>query len=70
MATAAALRGAGFGRGVLEALMQAAHQRGDQAVRLNAQASAIGFYRRQGFIAEGPAFEEAGIPHQAMRLAL
>lgn len=70
MATHAGLRGAGIGRGVLEALMQAARERGDSAVRLNAQASAIGFYRRQGFIAEGPAFEEAGIPHQAMRLAL
>lgn len=70
MATLASMRGAGFGRGVLEALMEAARQRGDQAVRLNAQASAIGFYARQGFQLDGDPFQEAGIPHQAMRKPL
>ena len=70
MATLASMRGAGFGRGVLEALMASARQRGDRAVRLNAQASAIGFYARQGFQLDGDPFQEAGIPHQAMRKPL
>ena len=70
MATHAALRGTGHGRELLQALMQAARGRGDRAVRLNAQASAIGFYQRLGFEFEGAPFEEAGIPHQAMSKAL
>jgi YbgC/YbaW family acyl-CoA thioester hydrolase len=70
MATLQAVRGAGVGRAVLRALLQAARARGDRAVRLHAQASAVGFYLRAGFAPEGPVFEEAGIPHQAMRLVL
>ena len=34
---------------------------------LNAQTTACDFYRRFGFIADGPEFIEAGLPHQAMR---
>ncbi len=70
MATHAAMRGGGCGRAVLRALVQAARERGDAAVRLNAQASAVGFYLREGFVAEGEPFVEAGIEHRAMRLAL
>jgi len=66
MATHAAVRGAGAGRAVLQALLAAARQRGDDRVRLHAQAGAIGFYERAGFRAVGERFEEAGIPHQAM----
>jgi YbgC/YbaW family acyl-CoA thioester hydrolase len=66
MATLQALRGAGVGRALLDHLVAAAQARGDQAVFLHAQASAIGFYLRAGFRPEGPVFEEAGIPHQAM----
>ncbi|HEX7686827.1 MAG TPA: GNAT family N-acetyltransferase, partial [Burkholderiaceae bacterium] len=32
-----------------------------------AQASAVGFYRRAGFVAHGAPFVEAGIAHQEMR---
>lgn len=70
MATLQTVRGAGVGRAVLQALLQAARARGDRAVVLHAQASAVGFYLRAGFVPEGPVFEEAGIPHQAMRLGL
>ena len=70
MAVCQALRGSGVGRAVLDALLQAARQRGDREVRLHAQSSAVGFYLRAGFSARGAVFEEAGIPHQAMVLAL
>ena len=70
MAVLASLRGSRIGRAVLDALVQAARARGDQQVLLHAPASAIPFYSRAGFVAQGPAFEEAGIPHQAMVKAL
>ncbi len=70
MASLQAVRGAGVGRAVLDQLMTAAPQRGDRAVSLNAQASAVGFYLRAGFVSVGEPFEEAGIPHQKMHKAL
>jgi predicted GNAT family N-acyltransferase len=39
-------------------------------VALNAQVQALEFYRAEGFVPEGPVFEEAGIDHQAMRMTL
>jgi len=70
MAVCQAVRGSGVGRQVLAALVQAARQRGDRNVLLHAQSSAVGFYLRAGFSARGAVFEEGGIPHQAMVLAL
>jgi len=70
MAVIASLRGSTLGRQVLDALVQAARGRGDREVMLHAQASAVGFYRRLGWQPRGPAFEEAGIEHQEMTLAL
>lgn len=63
-------RGRGVGAALLRRLIQAARERGDREVVLSAQVHALGFYRRHGFTAQGEAYEEAGIPHQAMRLAL
>jgi len=70
MAVLSSVRGAGVGRPLLEALVAAARARGDAEVLLNAQASAIGFYRQSGFAPRGPAFEEAGMAHQEMVLRL
>ena len=70
MAVLASVRSAGIGKPLLAALVQAARSRGDSEVMLHAQASAVDFYRRAGFTAQGPAFEEAGIAHQAMALSL
>ncbi|MDO9285997.1 MAG: YbgC/FadM family acyl-CoA thioesterase [Aquabacterium sp.] len=70
MAVLAAMRGSRVGRAVLDALMQAARERGDRQLLLHAQSSAAAFYRRAGFEMQGPEFEEAGIPHQAMVKAL
>jgi predicted GNAT family N-acyltransferase len=50
--------------------MEEARRRGDTEVALSAQTHALGFYRRHGFCAEGEVYEEAGIPHQAMRKCL
>ena len=50
--------------------MAAAKARGDASVLLHAQSSAAAFYQRAGFEVQGPAFEEAGIAHQAMVKAL
>jgi YbgC/YbaW family acyl-CoA thioester hydrolase len=70
MAVVASMRGSSVGRQLLEALVSAARSRGDKEAMLHAQASAIGFYARHGWAARGPAFEEAGIAHQEMVLAL
>lgn len=63
-------RGRGVGSAILESLVRAAASRGDSRVVLSAQTHALDFYRRHGFVAEGEVYEEAGIPHQAMRRTL
>jgi len=63
-------RGRGAGRALLRALIDAARRRGDREVALNSQVQALGFYGAEGFQPEGAVYEEAGIPHQAMRLKL
>jgi YbgC/YbaW family acyl-CoA thioester hydrolase len=70
MAVHQALRGAGVGRQVLDALLEAARARGDREATLHAQCSAESFYRAAGFQARGEIFEEAGIPHIEMARAL
>lgn len=64
------LRGAGWGRMVLDALLNAARARGDQRVVLDAEASAQGFYQRAGFGVRGEPFVEAGITHVSMECVL
>jgi YbgC/YbaW family acyl-CoA thioester hydrolase len=66
MAVCRPMRGSQVGRELLMALINQARQRGDTEVMLHAQASAVGFYLRNGFTPRGPAFEEAGISHQEM----
>ena len=63
-------RGRGAGRALLRKLIGAARARGDKEVLLSAQVHALGFYRAEGFEPEGAVYEEAGIPHQAMRMRL
>ncbi|MFZ3220023.1 MAG: YbgC/FadM family acyl-CoA thioesterase [Rhodoferax sp.] len=70
MAVNRVLRGGRLGSGVLQALVEAARERGDQVVVVHAQHSAVGFYSRHGFVPRGDAFVETGIPHQEMVLAL
>ena len=70
MAVSKPLRGANLGRMVIDALVEAARKRGDHQVILHAQCSAEGFYRRLGFKARGDVFQDAGIDHIEMTLAL
>jgi predicted GNAT family N-acyltransferase len=67
MAVRREARGAGVGSMLLQALMREAQQRGDTAVVLHAQLTALGFYQRHGYAAEGAVFMDAGIEHIAMR---
>jgi len=60
----------GVGAAILGALMAEARRRGYPEVALSAQTHALEFYRRHGFAAQGEVYEEAGIPHQAMRKSL
>ena len=66
MAVLAECRRTGLGGQVLQALIEAARQRGHLCVALSAQVHALSFYRRHGFVAEGPIYDDVGIPHQDM----
>lgn len=70
MAVARELRGSRVGRQVLDALVQAARDRGDTHAVLHAQVHAQNFYARAGFVPEGAVYEEAGIDHITMRMTL
>ncbi len=63
-------RGKGVGAALLRALIDRACAKGWSQLTLNAQVSALGFYANQGFEAFGEEFDEAGIRHRAMQLAL
>ncbi|TDL78427.1 GNAT family N-acetyltransferase [Palleronia sediminis] len=64
-------RGTGLGRKLVEAALGILREtpRIDEAV-LGAQLHTLDFYRKLGFEAEGPIFDDAGIPHRLMRRAL
>lgn len=70
MAVLRAWRGRGVGDALLAALLAQARALGWREVRLHAQAGAIDFYVRHGFVPVGERFEEAGIEHQAMHRLL
>ncbi len=64
-------RGTGLGKALVIAGLD--HLRTIPAVtraELGAQDHAIGFYEKLGFEAFGPFYDDAGIPHRNMRLAL
>ena len=67
MAVLADWRGKGVGRALLERLLELAAASHMQHLALHAQTQAGGFYRRFGFVEDGPEFMEAGIPHRTMR---
>ena len=63
-------RGTGVGSLIMGHLVNQATESGFTRVYLHAQTTAEGFYRRLGFRAEGPAFDECGIPHVRMSLGI
>jgi predicted GNAT family N-acyltransferase len=60
----------GVGQDLMESVLQAASDLGLSEVHLSAQTHAMPFYTRFGFVAEGPEYLDAGIPHRTMRLNL
>lgn len=70
MAVLPAWRNQGVGTSLLLRLLEQARGRGVTVVTLHAQHAAIAFYARYGFTTHGNEFEEAGIQHIEMRLAL
>ncbi|MEU5663516.1 GNAT family N-acetyltransferase [Streptomyces longwoodensis] len=70
LAVSRAARGLGVGAALVRAVEDAARARGLAAVDLHAQTQALSFYERLGYVAYGPEFPDAGIPHRAMRRVL
>lgn len=64
-------RGTGLGTALVrEAVSQFRAMAGITRVKLGSQTHAIGFYERLGFVATGPQYDDAGIPHRDMVLVL
>ncbi len=70
MAVLSAHRRTGVGRALIAAIERDARRAGLAALVLHAQAHAVPFYERLGYVAEGAPFTEAGIPHRFMRKRL
>ena len=70
IATLAAVRGAGLGQALLDALVAAAAARGDRELRLTALAGAASFYERAGWRRLGAEVFEDGRPHVPMGRAV
>lgn len=62
-----AFRGQGIARQMMLAAMDHARAMGRDRFFLTAQTDKLGFYERLGFTAFGPEFDDAGMPHRAMR---
>lgn len=62
-----AARGTGLGAALMRAAVEELRrQPGITRAKLGAQTHALGFYERLGFTAEGPIYDDAGIPHRDM----
>ena len=70
MAVLSDWRGRGVGEALLRELISRARALGWPQLSLAAQVSAVGFYQRAGFSVHGEVFEDAGLPHRMMQLAL
>ena len=64
------VRGTQWGRLAVQALIDLATEQGVRQLRVCAQASAIPFWLRLGFVPEGALFQEAGRPHQHLCMQL
>lgn len=64
-------RGTGLGAALVRACEKEMSKLGgvDETI-LTAQVSALGFYEKLGYVAEGDEFDDAGIPHLLMRRPL
>ena len=64
------LRGQGVGAALIRAAVEELRRLGLAQAKLGSQVHAIPFYEKLGFTAEGPVYDDAGIPHRDMVLAL
>ena len=70
IAVLASARGHGHGDALLHRLIGDARAEGYREAVLDAQHDKIEFYRRFGFEAFGPEFDDGGIPHRRMSMRL
>ena len=64
-------RGTGLGARLIEAsIAELGRMPGVTRLKLSAQTHVIPFYERFGFVAHGPDYDDAGIPHRDMTLDL
>ncbi len=70
VAVLARYRGLGIGRRLMDVAIAHLREQGMAEIKINAQIQARAFYDKLGFQQRGEEFEEAGIPHVEMRLAL
>ena len=64
-------RGTGLGAAIIETCLDVARQQGGVTrAKLGSQTHALAFYERLGFVAFGPVYDDAGIPHQDMERPL
>ncbi|WP_019123424.1 GNAT family N-acetyltransferase [Brevibacillus massiliensis] len=63
-------RGTGMGRQIMLAIEEAAARQGFKSLKLNSQCHAQPFYEKLGYEPFGDVFEDAGIPHIAMKKQL
>ena len=61
-------RGTGMGAALMRWTLARLPERGFTGAVLGSQVQAMGFYERLGFLAEGPEYLDARIPHRDMRL--
>ena len=64
------LRGRGVGAALIRAAVEELRRLGLAQAKLGSQVHAIPFYEKLGFAAEGPVYDDAGIPHRDMVLPL
>ncbi|MES2464708.1 MAG: GNAT family N-acetyltransferase [Armatimonadota bacterium] len=65
-----AWRGQQLGASLMRFALETSKVHGFTIAALDAQTYVIPFYERLGFVAEGPVFDDAGIPHRHMRRTL
>ncbi|NHF73901.1 GNAT family N-acetyltransferase [Paracoccus xiamenensis] len=63
-------RGTGAGAAIMRGAIDALRAQGAAKVKLSSQCYAIPFYEKLGFLAYGPEYPDAGIPHRDMVLEL
>ena len=60
-------RGRGVAKAMMLAAMDFARAAGQDRLYLTAQTDKLGLYEKLGFVAFGEVFDDAGMPHRAMR---